>query len=119
MVVSTQATCSTRWLWKVCHYCRYHPPSNSTQVPTPCLEISRASGSVALAYSAHSNLCVNQIHRHGTPAQKQKYVPDLVAGRKIGALAMSESGSGSDVVSLRLKAEKKEGRWVLNGNKFW
>ena len=83
------------------------------------LEISRASGSVAPSYGAHSNLCLNQIHRHGTPSQKQKYLPDLVAGRKIGALAMSEPESGSDVVSLKLKAEKKEGRWVLNGNKFW
>lgn len=82
-------------------------------------EISRASGSVALSYGAHSNLCVNQIHRHGTDAQKERYLPDLVAGRKVGSLAMSESGSGSDVVSMRLKADKIPGGWKLNGNKFW
>jgi isovaleryl-CoA dehydrogenase len=82
-------------------------------------EISRASGSVALSYGAHSNLCVNQIHRHGTEAQKQKYLPDLIAGRKVGSLAMSEPGSGSDVVSMRLRADKVDGGWRLNGNKFW
>ncbi|KAG8954504.1 hypothetical protein FRC04_011832 [Tulasnella sp. 424] len=82
-------------------------------------EISRASGSVALSYGAHSNLCVNQISRHGTPAQKQKYLPPLVSGDKVGALAMSETGSGSDVVSMSLKAVKKGDRYVLNGNKFW
>src|ERR1700733_15757707 len=82
-------------------------------------EISRASGSVALSYGAHSNLCVNQIHRHGTDAQKEKYLPDLVAGGKVGSLAMSEPGSGSDVVSMKLRAERKDGRFVLNGNKFW
>jgi len=82
-------------------------------------ELSRASGSVALSYGAHSNLCVNQINRHGTPAQKEKYLPDLISGVKVGALAMSEPGSGSDVVSMKLKAVKKEGRWVLDGNKFW
>jgi len=81
--------------------------------------LSAASGSVALSYGAHSNLCVNQIHRHGTAAQKAKYLPDLVAGRKVGSLAMSEAGSGSDVVSMRLAATKTEGGWVLNGNKFW
>ncbi|KAH9928185.1 acyl-CoA dehydrogenase/oxidase [Fomitopsis serialis] len=73
-------------------------------------ELSRASGSVALSYGAHSNLCVNQIHRWGTDAQKAKYLPDLIAGTKVGSLAMSEPGSGSDVV---------EGGWKLNGNKFW
>ncbi|KAG8887337.1 hypothetical protein FRB98_000206 [Tulasnella sp. 332] len=82
-------------------------------------EISRASGSVALSYGAHSNLCVNQISRHGTEAQKRKYLPPLVSGDKIGALAMSEPGSGSDVVSMALKAIKKQDRYVLNGNKFW
>lgn len=82
-------------------------------------ELSRASGSVALSYGAHSNLCVNQIHRHGTEAQKSKYLPDLVAGKKVGSLAMSEPGSGSDVVSMRLKAEKADRGWKLNGNKFW
>ncbi|KAF4615100.1 hypothetical protein D9613_003136 [Agrocybe pediades] len=81
--------------------------------------LSAASGSVALSYGAHSNLCVNQIHRHGTEEQKQKYLPDLVAGKKVGSLAMSEAGSGSDVVSMRLKAEKVNGGWVLNGTKFW
>lgn len=81
--------------------------------------LSAASGSVALSYGAHSNLCVNQIHRHGTDAQKDKYLPDLVSGKKVGALAMSEPGSGSDVVSMKLKADKIDGGWRLNGNKFW
>ncbi|TFK42476.1 acyl-CoA dehydrogenase/oxidase [Crucibulum laeve] len=81
--------------------------------------LSTASGSVALSYGAHSNLCVNQIHRHGTEAQKDKYLKDLVDGKKVGSLAMSETGSGSDVVSMRLKAEKVDGGWRLNGNKFW
>ena len=81
--------------------------------------LSTASGSVALSYGAHSNLCVNQIHRHGTEAQKEKYLPDLIAGTKIGSLAMSEAGSGSDVVSMRLNAKKVPGGWVLNGTKFW
>ncbi|KAI9499874.1 acyl-CoA dehydrogenase NM domain-like protein [Coemansia spiralis] len=82
-------------------------------------EISRASGSVALSYGAHSNLCVNQINRHGTAEQKAKYLPKLVAGTHVGALAMSEPGAGSDVVSMRLRAEKKGDRYVLNGNKMW
>ncbi|KZT26625.1 acyl-CoA dehydrogenase NM domain-like protein [Neolentinus lepideus HHB14362 ss-1] len=82
-------------------------------------ELSRASGSVALSYGAHSNLCVNQIHRWGTSKQKEKYLPDLVTGKKVGALAMSEPGSGSDVVSMRLRADKIEGGYRLNGNKFW
>ncbi|KAJ7286355.1 acyl-CoA dehydrogenase NM domain-like protein [Mycena rebaudengoi] len=81
--------------------------------------LSRASGSVALSYGAHSNLCVNQIHRHGTSAQKDKYLRDLISGEKVGSLAMSEVGSGSDVVSMRLQADKVEGGWKLNGNKFW
>ena len=81
--------------------------------------LSAASGSVALSYGAHSNLCVNQIHRHGTEEQKQKYLPDLVSGKKVGSLAMSESGSGSDVVSMRLRADKVGDRWVLNGHKTW
>ena len=82
-------------------------------------ELSRASGSVALSYGAHSNLCVNQIHRHGTEEQKAKYLPDLVSGKKVGSLAMSEPGSGSDVISMRLKADKTDRGWRLNGNKFW
>ncbi len=82
-------------------------------------EISRASGSVGLSYGAHSNLCVNQIRLNGTEAQRQKYLPRLVSGEHLGALAMSEPGAGSDVVSLKLKAEKKGDRYVLNGNKFW
>ena len=82
-------------------------------------EISRGSASVGLSYGAHSNLCVNQIRLNGNAAQKQKYLPGLVAGTSIGALAMSETGAGSDVVSLRLKAEKKGDRYVLNGSKFW
>lgn len=82
-------------------------------------ELSRASGSVALSYGAHSNLCVNQIHRHGTEEQKAKYLPDLVSGKKVGSLAMSEPGSGSDVISMRLKADKTSRGWRLNGTKFW
>ena len=82
-------------------------------------EISRASGSVGLSYGAHSNLCVNQIRLNGTEAQRQKYLPRLVSGEHLGALAMSEPGAGSDVVSLKLRAEKKGDRYVLNGNKFW
>ncbi|XP_076662269.1 isovaleryl-CoA dehydrogenase, mitochondrial [Halictus rubicundus] len=82
-------------------------------------EMSRASGSIALSYGAHSNLCVNQIHRNGTEEQKHKYLPKLCSGEHIGALAMSEPGSGSDVVSMRLRAEKKGDYYILNGNKFW
>ncbi|HJP52087.1 MAG TPA: isovaleryl-CoA dehydrogenase [Pseudomonadales bacterium] len=82
-------------------------------------EISRASASVALSYGAHSNLCVNQISRIGTPEQKKKYLPDLVAGRAIGALAMSEHNAGSDVVGLQLKAEQDGDDYVLNGSKMW
>ncbi len=82
-------------------------------------EISRASASVGLSYGAHSNLCVNQINRWATPAQKEKYLPQLCSGEHIGALAMSEPGAGSDVVSLRLRAEKKNDRYVLNGTKMW
>ena len=82
-------------------------------------EISRASASVGLSYGAFSNLCVNQISLNGTREQKLKYLPDLCAGKKIGALAMSETGSGSDVVSMKLKAEKKTDRYILNGNKMW
>jgi isovaleryl-CoA dehydrogenase len=82
-------------------------------------EISRASASVGLSYGAHSNLCVNQIRRNGNAAQKTKYLPRLVSGEHVGALAMSEPGSGSDVVSMKLRAEKKGGRYVLNGNKMW
>ena len=82
-------------------------------------EISRASASVGLSYGAHSNLCVNQINRWGTEEQKARYLPALCSGDKVGALAMSESGSGSDVVSMRLKADKKNDRYVLNGTKMW
>ena len=82
-------------------------------------EISRASASVGLSYGAHSNLCVNQINRWATPAQKEKYLPQLCSGEDVGALAMSEPGAGSDVVSLRLRAEKKNDRYVLNGTKMW
>ncbi|NGO55588.1 isovaleryl-CoA dehydrogenase [Allomesorhizobium camelthorni] len=82
-------------------------------------EISRASASVGLSYGAHSNLCVNQINRWATPEQKEKYLPPLCSGEHVGALAMSESGSGSDVVSLKLRAEKKNDRYVLNGTKMW
>jgi len=82
-------------------------------------EISRASASVGLSYGAHSNLCVNQIHRNGTEAQKKKYLPRLVSGEHVGALAMSEPNAGSDVVSMKLKAEHKGDRYVLNGSKMW
>ncbi|TAL34834.1 MAG: isovaleryl-CoA dehydrogenase [Alphaproteobacteria bacterium] len=82
-------------------------------------EISRASASIGLSYGAFSNLCVNQISLNGSEAQKKKYLPDLCAGKKIGALAMSEPGAGSDVVSMKLKAEKKGNRYILNGNKMW
>jgi len=82
-------------------------------------EISRASASVGLSYGAHSNLCVNQINRWATAEQKTKYLPGLCSGEHVGALAMSESGSGSDVVSMRLRAEKKNDRYVLNGTKMW
>ena len=82
-------------------------------------EISRASASVGLSYGAHSNLCINQIARWGTAAQKAKYLPRLISGEHLGSLAMSESGSGSDVVSMRLRADKRNDRYVLNGSKFW
>lgn len=82
-------------------------------------EISRASGSVGLSYGAHSNLCVNQIHRNGNDAQKQKYLPKLISGEHVGALAMSEPASGSDVVSMRTRADKKGDRYILNGTKMW
>lgn len=82
-------------------------------------EISRASASVGLSYGAHSNLCINQIKRNGSEAQKHKYLPKLISGEHIGALAMSEPGAGSDVVSMKLKAEKRGDRYVLNGSKMW
>jgi isovaleryl-CoA dehydrogenase len=82
-------------------------------------EISRASASVGLSYGAHSNLCVNQIHRNGNEIQKRTYLPKLVSGEHVGALAMSEPGSGSDVVSMKLRADKKGDRYILNGNKMW
>jgi len=82
-------------------------------------EIARASASVSLSYGAHSNLCVNQIRRNATPEQAAKYLPKLCSGEHIGALAMSEAGAGSDVVSMKLKAEKRNGYYVLNGTKFW
>jgi isovaleryl-CoA dehydrogenase len=82
-------------------------------------EISRASASVGLSYGAHSNLCVNQIRRNGTEAQRRKYLPKLISGEHIGALAMSEPGAGSDVVSMRLRAEAKGDKYILNGTKFW
>jgi len=82
-------------------------------------EISRASASVGLSYGAHSNLCVNQIRRNGSDAQKQRYLPKLISGEHVGALAMSEPGSGSDVVSMRLRADRRGGHYVLTGNKMW
>jgi len=82
-------------------------------------EISRASASVGLSYGAHSNLCVNQIRRNGTEEQKRRYLPGLISGEHVGALAMSEPGSGSDVVSMRTRAERKGDRYVMNGTKMW
>jgi len=82
-------------------------------------EISRASASVGLSYGAHSNLCVNQIHKNGNEEQKQKYLPKLCSGEHIGALAMSEANAGSDVISLKLRADKKGDHYILNGNKMW
>ncbi|MDV2080842.1 isovaleryl-CoA dehydrogenase [Marinobacter xestospongiae] len=82
-------------------------------------EISRASASIGLSYGAHSNLCVNQIHRNGTAEQKARYLPKLVSGEHIGALAMSEPNAGSDVVSMKLRADKKGDRYILNGSKMW
>ena len=82
-------------------------------------EIARASASISLSYGAHSNLCVNQIKLNGTDEQRAKYLPDLCSGKAVGALAMSEESAGSDVVSMKLRAEKKNDRYVLNGNKYW
>src|SRR5580658_821663 len=82
-------------------------------------EVSRASAAVGLSYGAHSNLCVNQIRRWGSPEQKARYLPKLISGEHVGALAMSESGSGSDVVSMRTRADKKGDRYILNGAKMW
>ncbi|TNH39494.1 isovaleryl-CoA dehydrogenase [Paracoccus haeundaensis] len=82
-------------------------------------EIARASASISLSYGAHSNLCVNQIKLNGTDAQRAKYLPDLCSGKAVGALAMSEESAGSDVVAMRLRAEKKNDRYVLNGSKYW
>ncbi len=82
-------------------------------------EVSRGSASVGLSYGAHSNLCVNQIRRNASPEQKRRYLPKLISGEHVGALAMSEAGAGSDVVSMRLRAEKRGSRYVLNGTKMW
>ncbi len=82
-------------------------------------EVSRASASVGLSYGAHSNLCINQLSRNGTDAQKRRYLPDLISGAHVGGLAMSEPGSGSDVVSMRTRAERRGDRYVLNGSKMW
>ncbi|HEY7990580.1 MAG TPA: isovaleryl-CoA dehydrogenase [Stellaceae bacterium] len=82
-------------------------------------EVSRGSASIGLSYAAHSNLCVNQIRRNGSDAQKRKYLPKLISGEQVGALAMSEPGSGSDVVSMKLRADKRGGRYLLNGTKMW
>src|SRR5687768_10041192 len=82
-------------------------------------EVARASASVGLSYGAHSNLCVNQIRRWANPEQKQRFLPKLISGEHIGALAMSEAGAGSDVVGMKLKADKVQGGYVLNGTKFW
>nr|WP_299913942.1 isovaleryl-CoA dehydrogenase [Sphingomonas bacterium] len=84
-----------------------------------CEEVSRASASIGLSYGAHSNLCVNQIRRWANPEQKAKYLPKLISGEHVGSLAMSEAGAGSDVVSMKLRAEEVQGGYVLNGTKFW
>ncbi len=84
-----------------------------------CEEVARASASVGLSYGAHSNLCINQIARWASPAQKEKYLPKLISGEHVGSLAMSEAGAGSDVVSMKLRAERVQGGYVLNGTKFW
>ncbi|WP_066545834.1 MULTISPECIES: isovaleryl-CoA dehydrogenase [unclassified Sphingomonas] len=84
-----------------------------------CEEVSRASASVGLSYGAHSNLCINQIARWANPEQKAKYLPKLLSGEHVGSLAMSEANAGSDVVSMKLKADRVQGGWVLNGTKFW
>jgi len=82
-------------------------------------ELSRASASVALAYGAHSNLCINQIYRNANEEQKRRYLPKLISGEHVGALAMSEAGAGSDVVSMRLRADRKGDHFILNGTKMW
>src|SRR6185436_11576743 len=82
-------------------------------------EVSRGSAAIGLSYGAHSNLAVNQLRRNGSDAQKRKYLPKLISGEHVGALAMSEPGAGSDVVSMKLKAEKRGDRYILNGTKFW
>src|SRR5262249_55502706 len=82
-------------------------------------EVSRASASVGLSYGAHSHLCVNQIRRNGSEAEKRKYLPKLISGEHVGALAMSEPGAGSDVVGMKTRAERKGDRFVLNGSKMW
>src|SRR4029077_10738757 len=82
-------------------------------------EVSRGSASVGLSYGAHSNLCVNQLRRNGSEAQKRKYLPKLLSGEHVGGLAMSEPGAGSDVIGMRTRADKKGDRYVLNGNKMW
>ncbi|EPS61625.1 hypothetical protein M569_13170, partial [Genlisea aurea] len=82
-------------------------------------EISRASASVGLSYGAHSNLCINQLVRNGNQAQKQKYLPKLISGEHVGALAMSEPNAGSDVVSMKCRADRGDGGYILNGNKMW
>src|SRR3546814_15265911 len=82
-------------------------------------EVSRASASIGLSYGAHSNLCVNQLRRNGSAEQKRRYLPKLISGEHVGALAMSEPGAGSDVVGMRTRADKKGDRYVLNGRKMW
>src|SRR5258708_33553587 len=82
-------------------------------------EVSRGSASVGLSYGAHSNLCINQIRRNGTEAQKRRYLEKLISGEHLGALAMSEPGAGSDVVSMKTRAEKRGDRYILNGTKMW
>ncbi len=84
-----------------------------------CEEIARASGAIGLSYGAHTNLCINQIARWGSAEQKTKYLPPLISGEHLGSLAMSEAGAGSDVVSMKLKADAVQGGYVLNGTKFW
>ncbi len=120
----SRAICGRRWARSACTASpsRRNTAASGLGYLAHCVameEISRGSASVGLSYGAHSNLCVNQIRRTGTDAQRRKYLPKLISGEHVGALAMSEPGAGSDVVSMRTRADKKGDRYILNGSKFW
>lgn len=119
MAASPWATASTASPWRCVGCANAFLISNHSRELGQAQELSRASGSVALSYGAHSNLCINQLVRNGNEQQRLAYLPKLIAGEHVGALAMSEPGAGSDVVSMKLRADKREGGYVLNGNKFW